>query len=345
MRPLPFSARRLALVFALFFAIFPLVQIVSPCHAEAPPTSTDKTIIPGERDILYQFAVLWLTTGFTAEDLLGFLTNGTLPGPTPTPTSGEEPTATPTPVGSVEPPTPTPTPGEGGGTFDLKDYFILASNSTWHYTGVQGGSTEDDFRWTVEGATQDVGGGVQATRIRTDTDEPSDALNGQVDFWRFDGVGDLYFHGFFLPISFQASPLAVVPSQNIVLTDPLRLGGDGLTIGQTVTDTGEGSITATTFIGPVVLSATVESTVHYTEILPTFESPLGTFTNVLRLVVDITAYVDAGSEPQIYEVKDNTFFLKEGIGMVGQDQEPDPNDAQIQRIDEGEVNGVVIVPN
>lgn len=112
----PFPARRPLLALSLPLALLLSVTAVSSTSEEqatAPPQS--KTIIPGEKEILYQFAVLWLTTGYTAEDLLGFLTSGTLPGPTPTPTLGGEPTAT-----------PTPTPMEGGGTFDLKDFFILS---------------------------------------------------------------------------------------------------------------------------------------------------------------------------------------------------------------------------
>lgn len=329
----PFPAQRPSkFVWLVLILILAAPLLTNSSIGFSDPLDASKTIIPSESSILYEFSISWLSEGYTAEDLLAFLTNGTVPFPTPTPTIVLGPTPTPTTTG----------PGE---TFNLRDYFFLASNSTWHYTGVQGGSTEDDFRWTVEGATQDVGGGVQATRIRTDTDEPSDALNGQVDFWRFDGNGDLYFQGFFLPISFQATPIAVVPSQNVLFTDPIRFGGDGLSIGQTVMDTGEGSLTATTFVGPVILSATVESTIHYSGILPTFETPLGTFTNVLRLVVDVKAYVETGGEPEIYEVKNNTFFLKEGVGMVGQDQEPDPDDAQVQRIDEGEVSGAAIVPD
>lgn len=49
-------------------------------------------------------------------------------------------------------------------TFNIKDYFVNTAGSTWHYTGMNGASTEDDFRWTVEATQQDVGGGKMASR-------------------------------------------------------------------------------------------------------------------------------------------------------------------------------------
>ena len=42
-------------------------------------------------------------------------------------------------------------------------------------------------------------------------------------------------------------------------------------------------------------------------------------------------------------VRSSEFFLVRNVGMVRQDQDPDPNDAQLQSIDDGMVGGVPIV--
>ncbi len=292
-----------------------------------PTPTMQSTTTPGE-NLLYLFALSWLTQGFDPETLLTFLLNGNIPGltPTPTPTDGG----------------PTPTPTESGGsTFDFRDYFILANNSTWHYTGIQGTGTEDDFRWTVEDETQDIGGGKMATRIRTNTDEPSDEFNNHVDFWYKDpATGEIFFYGFHLPQP-ENFGIASIPVQDIVFTDPILIGGNGMTIGQTVIDSGTGEVNVVVFGNPQVTVGVVTSTIEFTGFLTTFETPLGTFTDVLRVVIDISAEVSG----QTFEITNNTFFLKQGVGLIAQDQEPDMNDAEIQAIDEGQVAGVPITPN
>lgn len=268
----------------------------------------------------------WSASGADPIALLAFLENGSLPA-----------TPSPTPDG----PTATPTPTTGGGeTFDFSNYFILASNSNWHYTGIQGAGNEDDFRWTVEATTQDVGGGKQATRIRTDTDEPTDDRYGDVDFWFRENNGDVFYYGTHL-----ANDHDPVPAQDIVLTDPLLIGRNGLTIGDTITDTGSTTVVVNTPLGDSTLPGTANVEIHFTEFLPTFTTPLGTFTNVLRMEIDITITIGTPFGPVDFDVRDNTFFLKEGVGLIGQDQEPDPSDAQIQGIDEGTVSGVAVVAN
>ncbi|MCX6999433.1 MAG: hypothetical protein NT106_03925 [Candidatus Sumerlaeota bacterium] len=46
-----------------------------------------------------------------------------------------------------------------------------------------------------------------------------------------------------------------------------------------------------------------------------------------------------------YPFRASTFFLKKGAGMIVQDQKPDPNDAELQGIDDGQVGGVKIQPD
>jgi hypothetical protein len=225
--------------------------------------------------------------------------------------------------------------------FNLCDLFILTSGSTYHYTGVQGGSTDDDFTWTIEEEGQDVGNGKIAARIRTDTDEPSDDRNGAVDFWLKEENGDIYFYGTHLPKDINAS-FATVPSQTVILTDPLRIGGNGQQVGDQVSDTGSGMVNVSILgSSPTPMSVDFQSTVKYQEVIPSFETPLGTFTGVVKVAVDIRI-VAAG---QNFSLTDSTFFFKSGVGMVGQAQKPDPNDAEVQEIDSGNVGGVPVVAN
>ena len=181
----------------------------------------------------------------------------TVPAPTQTPTqtvpaptaTNTVPAPTSTPTQTVQAPTPTLTATMiSGATVDLSDSFILDASSHWHYTGVNGASTDDDFRWTVEDTTQDVGGGNQATRIRTDTDEPTDLRNQQVDFWLKNATGELYYYGTFLPTAINVS-VGSVPAQDIVLSDPVLVGKNGMVVGQPLMDTGAGSVLVNTPIG------------------------------------------------------------------------------------------------
>jgi hypothetical protein len=133
--------------------------------------------------------------------------------------------------------------------------------------------------------------------------------------------------------------LASIPSQDIVFTDPVLVGDVDMALGEEITDEGAGMVFVESFLGNGLVQGTVNSSVQVTAVLPNFVTPLGTFTNVLRVVINLKITV-AGQE---YQVTDSTFYLKEGVGMVGQDQEPDPNDAQIQGIDAGQVAGVPIV--
>ncbi len=236
-------------------------------------------------------------------------------------------------------------------SFDIKDYFVNTAGSNWHYTGMNGASTEDDFRWTVEAALQDVGGGKMATRVRTDTDEPTDARNGDVDFWVLEGDGKLFYYGLHLAKSHSISGLATIPSQDIVFSDPVEVGHNGLKIGDKVTDTGSGSAQITTFQGPKTITGTAKSSFEYTDRLPAFVTPLGTFTDVIRIVISLEMEftIPGVPFPLTYELKNNTFFMKKGVGLVAQDQQPDDNDAEIQGIDEGTVfvggNPVPVIAN
>ena len=298
--------------------------------------NSDKTIAPNESETLFQFSIEWYRQNIDAVDLIEYLTNGLSPFPTPTPTL-PGPTLTPTLPGA----TPTPTPTEmGSDTFDLQDLFILAQNSNWHYTGIQGTGTEDDFSWIVESQMQDVGGGKMATRIRTDTDDPSDEFNGFVFFWYIDPSGQIFLHGFFFAED-EDFGIATIPSQDVIFDDPVLIGGDGMMEGDTVMDEGAGQVFVQSLLGDSFVTAKITSSVEYTGFIPSFETPLGIFTNVLRVTVDISAEISS----EVFEITNSTLFLKEGVGMIAQDQEPDPNDAQIQAIDQGQVAGVGVVPN
>ena len=224
----------------------------------------------------------------------------------------------------------------GRPVINIRDYFILSPNSNWHYTGFKGGSPDDDFRWTVLDDKKDVGGGKMATRIKTDTDQPTDDRNLDEDFWLLEPTGEIYFYGFH-----KGSATSSLPVQDVVLTDPVLIGMDGMTTGTKITDTGAGTVTVYVSSFPVQFSATFNSTFTYTDIIPVQETPLGRFTNALRVLVDIN--IAAG--PYSIPLHGGTFILKQGVGMIVQDQQADPDDAEIQAIDSGQVAGTAIQPD
>ena len=223
-----------------------------------------------------------------------------------------------------------------GNTFNIKDFFPLSQNSFWDYVGFNGGSPDDNFRWTVLADAKDVGGGKMAVRLRTDTVEPDDDRNLDEDFWLVETNGDLIFYGIH-----KGTATSFLPVQDIILTDPLRIGGDGLKIGDVVTDTGAGSAQILVFGFPVTVTATFTATITYTDFLPSMNVPAGRFDNVLRMSVDIVGTASG----QSFDLRDNTFFLKEGVGLIAQDQVPDASDAELQGLSGGQVAGVAIVPD
>lgn len=227
-------------------------------------------------------------------------------------------------------------------TINFREYFPLAQNSNWTYVGFNGGSTEDNFTWTVENSQQDVGGGKKATRIRTNTQEPADDRNLDVDFWYLDtNTGDVFFYGLHVG-TVKGSGIFTLPIQDIVLTDPLKVGKDGMLVGGApLNDTGAGSVKVNTPLGQQTINGVFTASIQVTEIVPVFNTPLGNFTNVIRMVVNLK--VSGFGQDFVFE--NSTFFLKKGVGMVAQDQQPDPNDAQLQGIQSGKVAGVNIVAN
>lgn len=301
------------------------------------------------RDLL-QVALSWgeesvvVTPTPTPTDVAATLT----PTFTATPT---EPAATHTPTPTATPTqptqTPTPTPTSGGNGIHFADYFPLGAGDTWHYIGFEGGSVEDNFRWTVQATGKDVGGGKMAARMKTDTDEASDDRNQDEDFWVVEANGDVYFYGFHNgqpdDVADTALGKVVFPVQDVIFTDPLRIGTADMVLGATISDTG-----ACQFVlqpplgGPITVNVTLTSNVNPT-LLAEKNTPLGVFTQVLRVVIDIDAVV---SIPAVgnrnFSVRGSTMFVKKNTGMIAQDQKPDPNDAELQGIDSGTVNGQAV---
>jgi hypothetical protein len=224
-------------------------------------------------------------------------------------------------------------------------FFPLAGDSAWHYTGdgQPGSSPDDDFTWTVLPQTIEVAPGVFATRILTTTDEPDDSRSEDEDFWVLDEEGQLLFYGIH---NGQADGGGTFPPQDVILDDPLLVGGRGMTIGQVIVDTVSASaIIVPPIVGVQTVEATVISTITYVEFLPIFETGLGPLTDVLHLTVEISGtatFIPPIGPPFMVEIPltDAEFFLKEGLGMVGQDQSADLNDAEQQVIDQGRVGGV-----
>lgn len=230
--------------------------------------------------------------------------------------------------------------------FDIGDYFILTPDSEWHYTGEgqPGSSVEDDFTWRVLDQKKEVGGGILATAIRTIADEPSDARHLDEDYWYLDPEGNLFFYGFYNAKADAIASGITLPEQDIILTDPIRIGGKDMKIGDQVTDTGAASLRISTTFGASTLSANMASTVRYVGFLPTYSTPLGTFSEVLHVVIEFQGSVSIpilGSFE--FPVKGVEVYLKKGVGMIAQDQDADPDDAQMQAIDSGKVGGIPIV--
>ena len=230
-------------------------------------------------------------------------------------------------------------------TFDIEDYFILAQDSEWHYTGSgqTGSSPDDDFTWTVLALLKDVGGGILAICIRTLTDEPDDARNMDEDFWYLSPAGELFFYGLH---NGQAD--TGFPVQDVILDDPILIGYRGLKIGDIVEDTGSGSVLLSVpIIGDVTVNGTITSKITYVEFLPYLDTPIGRFYDVLHLILELTgsATVSTPFGPQIidFPVREAELYLKDGVGMVLQDQDADINDAENQIIDRAQVAGQTVV--
>lgn len=237
----------------------------------------------------------------------------------------------------------------GPTVIDIKDWFPLAPDSFWHYTGdgQPNSSPDDDFTWEVQDLKKDVGGGVMATQIKTLADETDDARHNDLDYWYTDPddpEGKLLFYGIYNAVADTGFPV-----QDIVLEDPLSIGGNGQMIGDVVEDSG--SVTVMAGLPPFIplqsISGTIRSRVTYQEIVPEVDTPLGTFTDVLRLIIEFTVVVDLPFPvgEQEYEIRGGEFFLDEGHGMILQDQDRDLNDAESQIIDGGQVNGQAIQPD
>lgn len=276
------------------------------------------------------------------------------PTPTPTVTATATPTGSPTPTPTETPTptptgTPTPTPTETPVPFDIKDYFILTQGSWWHYSAIEDGSPDDNFRWDVLTETISVGAET-ATQIKTTTDEATDERSQDRDFWVLKDNGDLLFYGYHEGgIPARDSTKWHVPEQDVKLTDPILFGKDGLTIGQTINDTGIATITVQAPDGFPLFGAVlpnvpiaVNASTTFVEFRDNVETNMGQFNDVLVVTVDVTGGVGSYFSMDFFG---NTFLLKKNVGMIVQNQKPDANDAEKHAVDSGNVGGTPIVPD
>jgi len=192
----------------------------------------------------------------------------------------------------------------------------------------------------------------EATQIQTDTVEPDDERNKDIDFWFLKANGELYFWGYHeagIPQKEPSFTSPYVKEQDVILTDPILFGKDGIEFGETITDSGAGKIQLV-FPAPIGEKTAdvviTQSKVKYEGFEPEVETHMGVFTNVLKVVVDVKGILTVPPYPSIpFEVFGNTFFLKEKVGMVVQNQKPDANDAEKHAIENGQVNGKNITPD
>jgi hypothetical protein len=223
-------------------------------------------------------------------------------------------------------------------TVNIKDWFPLVLNSEWKYTGKNqsGSSPDDDFRWFTRADKKTITttlGTIQAWKIETDAEENDDAREGNIDYWYVHTDNRLYFCGMFF-----AQGSTGVPPQDIICNDPLLIGGNNQAIGSVVNDTA--TATMSTALGNVTVTLT--SKITYAEIVPRVLTPMGYFNNVLRLVFEIEANGPFGFSE---DLNTSEIFLKQGRGMIKQDQDSDPDDAEIQAIYGLKINNVVLGPD
>jgi hypothetical protein len=190
----------------------------------------------------------------------------------------------------------------------------------------------EDFGLVIETTAEVISAGVSAKRFVTDADNAQSARDGDVEFWRASS-GQLFYHG---SEGKSGSPVR--------LTEPVLVGQQNMMVGSTFNDTGMG----TAFLLGLTRNLAVSSTVQYTDVFPTFVTPLGTFLNVLRVEIEIEGTATVGGFPVNVPLHHSTMFLKEGVGIIAQDFAPDANDQEIQAIDAGTVfvggHPVVVTP-
>jgi hypothetical protein len=229
-------------------------------------------------------------------------------------------------------------------TFDAEDLFPLAQNSQWHYTGdgQPGSSSDDDFTWHTLADLISVHG-TMATQIETLSDEPSDSRNLDRDFWSVDGSGNLLFHGFHNGQA-DGSGLTQFPVQDVILDEPFLAGTENMTVGTVLTDVVTASNITVGFLTGLTVSA--ELTTEYVAAPLVVNTPLGVFRDCVQMNLTVRVTEVSGIPfPINREFRAAELYLKASVGMVLQDQDADPNDAEIQAIDAGMVGGVPIVPD
>ncbi len=274
----------------------------------------------------------------SAEDVFAFIDQwyDVIESATPTPTS------TPTSQPPTETPTPTATEAQSGMAFAVSDYFVLSPGSNWTFGTPSKGIVGDGFTWIVLDEPVDLGDGVLVNSIRTTAFLTDHVRHLDEDFWSIDETtGHLLFHGIREAVGFELDLKGValeIPPQDFILDPPVDFGGADLSIGDIIGTTASIAVNAIVPpFGEQVINATAFATVAYSELLPTFSTTLGEFTNVIKLTVNIRAVVDFGISDFEVEFLDNSFFLKEGIGLVAIDLDPDPVNADLLTLSAGTV--------
>jgi len=219
--------------------------------------------------------------------------------------------------------------------FEVSEFFPLDNDSSWSLTD-NGGGEDDGFTWDVARTTIAVDGDRQATRIVTTTDVESHPRNGFEEFWFVDPNGDLLFCGFR-----QNLGLDLLPTQNIVLNEPMKIGGSNQAIGSVVEDES---------VAPIInilgaLSADVTSMTRFNKFIAAKETPAGIFTNVLHVSIDINFTLVTPIGNLAFPVDRSTYFLKRGVGLIAIDLVPDSQDAELVEFRAGQVAGVEIMPD
>lgn len=227
--------------------------------------------------------------------------------------------------------------------FDAASYFPLDDDSQWNFVDESG---VDAFAWRTVVPGVDVGGGATAARIRQLPPDPPAGADGDEQYWRINAANDLVFHGFRVGQDTTTEldgTTATILAQSVLIDPPLRFGGDGQRIGDTVVSTGDGSIRVRVSIFTITVPFTATSTVVWEERLESFETPAGAFEDVVRasITIEIEGTVSipfVGTTEFQDTLQDNLAWFAPGVGIVA--QEPDGGTRVVLR--DGVVGGVPI---
>lgn len=225
----------------------------------------------------------------------------------------------------------------GPRNFNILDYFVIDFGNRWHYVENGAVVSDEDFQFRVQPEPQPLPSGLEAFRILNDFDTNLGAREGIEDFWRPDENGNLFYEGtsFDQPVSLGGT--ASIPPQTVYLSEPVLFGKADQEIGEAIMSTATTEIMAEANGSLFSITAEAISEVVPTAFLPTLQTELGVFTDVLRVRFDVTLRLFVLGGSFNFNFINSTVFFKKDIGPIAIDFSPDIQDAGVLTIDEGSI--------